>query len=441
MRKCSAGMDVIMKTYQSKSSQHYGIWGIVIIFVWTGILIWSASKHYYFSEILERRVLEMIVQKGVSNTVAFDYAKEEEEGIVLAKKILSQTSTLSYVIQNSDDLPAEQGQNIVKVVSYFSGNQSKGVFWSGAASQKVMETALFERSDGEIAKLAAKEEKESKKSENPYGDTESSRVKAEKETVEQVTPSITVFNNGSPDITASNRTDSSAKEERDHLGKLQSDSKEKLAANLKMIQKLKASNSRTYLLKKFYITDSSTSIDPKIFQIQNLLNMNLKIKKSSKPQILIIHTHGASESFADSRKGKEEDSIIGVGDCLAKVLSEKYGYQVLHDRTAYDKVNGKIDRNKAYNQAYNGLKQTLGKYPSIQTVIDLHRDGVGKKVKRTTIVDGKQTAQVMFFNGLSRSASGEIAYLHNDNLQGNLASGLFKGISLQYAYEAALYTN
>ena len=57
-------------------------------------------------------------------------------------------------------------------------------------------------------------------------------------------------------------------------------------------------------------------------------------------------------------------------------------------------------------------------------MIDLHRDGVGNKVKRTTVVDGKKTAQIMFFNGLSRNASGNIYYLQNKNLQGNLSFSL-----------------
>lgn len=139
---------------------------------------------------------------------------------------------------------------------------------------------------------------------------------------------------------------------------------------------------------------------------------------------MILHTHGASEAFVDSRKGKKEDSIIGVGTELARILSKKYGYQVLHDKTEYDKINGKIDRNKAYNNAYRGLQKTLKKYPSIDIVIDLHRDGVGNNVKRTTVLNGKRTAQAMFFNGLSRNASGDIAYLQNDNLQGNLAFSL-----------------
>ena len=52
---------------------------------------------------------------------------------------------------------------------------------------------------------------------------------------------------------------------------------------------------------------------------------------------------------------------------------------MIHDTTRYDIINGRIDRNRAYNNAANQVKRTLQKYPSVQVVIDLHRDGVGNK--------------------------------------------------------------
>lgn len=228
-------------------------------------------------------------------------------------------------------------------------------------------------------------------------------------------PIIEVFDNGSGDITKIN----TGSEEN------QNDQDEKAIRKNKItIAGLKKSYSRSLLLKKFYIMDSSTSIDNNVFQVKKLVNMDLRIQKSKEPQILIFHTHGASESFADSKAGKEEDSIIGVGTELAKQLSGKYGYQVIHDKTPYDRINGKIDRNKAYNNAYEGVSSILKKYPSIQVVIDLHRDGMGNRKKKVVTIDGKKTAQVMFFNGLSRNASGDIRYLKNNNLQGNLAFSL-----------------
>ena len=105
-------------------------------------------------------------------------------------------------------------------------------------------------------------------------------------------------------------------------------------------------------------------------------------------------------------------------------LEEKYGFTVLHDKTKYDQINGKMDRNKAYTKALDGVKEIMDQNKSIEVLIDLHRDAGSNNEKRITKIDGKTVAQFMIFNGLSRNRRGEIAYLHNDNLQDNLAFGL-----------------
>jgi stage II sporulation protein P len=84
--------------------------------------------------------------------------------------------------------------------------------------------------------------------------------------------------------------------------------------------------------------------------------------------------------------------------------------------------NGELDRNKAYTRAEPVIAGILSENPSIQIVIDLHRDGVGENVRLVKEIEGKPTAQVMFFNGLSYSAkNGEIDYLPNPYIQNNLA--------------------
>ena len=196
-----------------------------------------------------------------------------------------------------------------------------------------------------------------------------------------------------------------------------------MASALNKIKQLKESKSTDYLLKNFYIVDSTTSVDSSVFKVDNLLKKDMTLKKSSEPQILIYHTHGATEGFVNERTGTTV-SVIEIGKKLAEMLEKEYGYSVIHDETPYDKVNGSIDRNKAYNQSLEGMKNALEKYPSIQIMIDLHRDGVGSEDKRTTVIDGKRMAKFMLFNGLSRNKEGNIDYLYNPNLEGNLAFSL-----------------
>ena len=149
--------------------------------------------------------------------------------------------------------------------------------------------------------------------------------------------------------------------------------------------------------------------------------MDLTIEKdASVPQILIYHTH-SQEAFADSVEGDVDTTVVGVGSRLAEILEENYGYNVIHHTAVYDMVDGELDRNQAYDLAEADISKLLETYPQIQVVIDLHRDGVDGQ-KFVTEINGKPTAMVMFFNGLSRTAmNGPVTYLPNPYIEENLA--------------------
>lgn len=180
-----------------------------------------------------------------------------------------------------------------------------------------------------------------------------------------------------------------------------------------------------YLMSKFYTVVSSTTLYPEDIDANKLMAMDMKMQTASDmPQILIYHTHG-QEAFADSVSGDLSTTIIGVGDYLTKLLTEIYGYNVIHIKDSFDYVNGVLDRHKAYDYAYERVAQVLAENPSIEVVIDLHRDGVNDNLHLVTEVNGKQTAKIMFFNGISRLNSiGEIGYLYNPYREQNLAFSL-----------------
>lgn len=172
-----------------------------------------------------------------------------------------------------------------------------------------------------------------------------------------------------------------------------------------------------YLKENFYIVNATTKMTKQEFNVEYFLERDLSIEKKKEPQILIYHTHG-SEAFVDSRSGKTEDTVVGMGDILAEYLTEKHGYQVLHDATIFDKKDGKDNRNYAYSEALTYMEALLKKYPSIDVIIDLHRDA---GTKRVTTIQGKKVAKVMLFNGLCRNTQGVLSYLPNENLLDNLA--------------------
>ena len=177
----------------------------------------------------------------------------------------------------------------------------------------------------------------------------------------------------------------------------------------------------TWLRKNFYTIDPSTSISDSLLDSETLLGTDMKLTEAEGPEILIFHTH-SQECFVDSKEGDPNTSIVAVGDYLTELLETQYGFEVLHHTKEYDMIDGKLDRNEAYSLALPDLKEILEENPSIQVILDIHSDGVKKDQHLVTDVDGKSTAQIMFFNGLSYlNAVGDIDYLKNDNLQGNLA--------------------
>ena len=136
--------------------------------------------------------------------------------------------------------------------------------------------------------------------------------------------------------------------------------------------------------------------------------VTVELQDNEAPQILIVHTHGSEAYTMDgtdiyqesdaSRTTDENYNILRVGDEMQAVF-EGMGLNVVHDRTLYDypQYNG------AYTRSCAGIEAWLEQYPSIQIVLDVHRDALigedGTVYKAVTEVDGQKTAQVMMVLG------------------------------------------
>lgn len=189
-----------------------------------------------------------------------------------------------------------------------------------------------------------------------------------------------------------------------------------------------------FVMSSFYTVDKTTSITSEQLNAPELVQMDLRMQTGKEqPQILIYHSH-SQEEFIDSVSGDPSTTIVGVGAYLATLLRDTYGYNVIHVTDTFDIVDGKLDRNQAYTFAQERISQILEENPSVEVVIDLHRDGVPEGKRLVTNVNGKETAKIMFFNGLSRTnKNGEISYLPNPYIKENLA------FSLQMMLESRKY--
>lgn len=193
-------------------------------------------------------------------------------------------------------------------------------------------------------------------------------------------------------------------------------------------------NDFEYLVSNFYTVDSVTYINPSELNASELLGKDLRIDLSTGgSKILIYHTH-SQETFVDS-DNDPSTSIVGIGRYLTEILNNKYKIPTMHHEGVYDLINGKLDRSEAYEFAKPEVEQILAENPSIEVVIDLHRDGVADTTHLVTEINGKPTAQIMFFNGLSRTrVNGDLVGMANPYLQDNLAFSLQMKIATETKY-------
>lgn len=121
------------------------------------------------------------------------------------------------------------------------------------------------------------------------------------------------------------------------------------------------------------------------------------------PNVLIMHTH-TSEAYAESPNARATDNtknVVRVGEVIGERLREQ-GINVIHDTTRndYPAYNG------SYSKALAGIQTQLEKNPSIEVVLDVHRDyaeqtkdGETVQLKPVAEVNGEAVAQVMFVIG------------------------------------------
>lgn len=252
--------------------------------------------------------------------------------------------------------------------------------------------------------LLAENEKESQSQEEEWQEEESQEEDKQEETADSKEQMDKQKEKEETD-TQENKEQETVAEAAPESGKAVEISREKL-------------NDFDYLIQNFYQVDRTTTIDGSELNAQAMLAKDMKLKGGNENvQILIYHTH-SQEGYVDSAPGDPNSSVVAVGERLAQLLREQYGLNVLHHTGEYDVA----DRDNAYSYAGPALEQVLAENPSVEVVIDLHRDGVAEGTHLVSEVNGKQTAQIMFFNGLSRTtANGNIAYLANPNLADNLA--------------------
>lgn len=152
---------------------------------------------------------------------------------------------------------------------------------------------------------------------------------------------------------------------------------------------------------------NDTDIDTDYLYDQCTREPAVEISLDNGPLVLIMHTH-TTESYEDfakefydetdrSRTTDLEKSVAAVGAKIAEKLEEA-GIGVIHDTTVFDYPN----YSGAYDRSSERVEEILEEYPSIQIVIDVHRDAIesdGVRYAPVAEIEGKTAAQVMIICG------------------------------------------
>lgn len=145
------------------------------------------------------------------------------------------------------------------------------------------------------------------------------------------------------------------------------------------------------------------------------------------PKVLIVHTHATEgyqkqpgqtyEEYGAYRTLDDRYNMVSIGDEVARVL-EAGGVEVLHDRSYHDYPS----YNGSYGNARVSIEEYLRKYPTIEMVLDIHRDASdgadGKQLTTSAVVGGQKSSQLMVVVGTNASGN------YHPGWQDNLSAAL-----------------
>ena len=163
--------------------------------------------------------------------------------------------------------------------------------------------------------------------------------------------------------------------------------------------------------------------------VQELLKADVSASFTQEPLVLVLHTH-TSEGYLSNNvpylqgdlgeityTQDEERNMLAVGKAFIAGLNKK-GITAIHCTVMHDESG----LSGSYERAAESIRFFREHYPSIQYVVDLHRDAIltsnGEYIRAVTEVEGESVAQILPVVG-SNAGGWE-----HKNWEGNLSLAL-----------------
>ncbi len=122
-----------------------------------------------------------------------------------------------------------------------------------------------------------------------------------------------------------------------------------------------------------------------------------KISSSTKPSVLVYHTHTSESYLPVSGKDhlfNQKGDIVKVGEYLQRILEEKYDIKTIH----CDQIHDQYPFRESYLRSQETLVKYLKDHPSLEILLDVHRDAT-PGLKQTCNVKGIEAATMMMVVG------------------------------------------
>ena len=190
----------------------------------------------------------------------------------------------------------------------------------------------------------------------------------------------------------------------------------------------------SYKANGLSILQNETLYHPNLEEIKN--KQSITDQNSDGPLVLILHTHASEAylpphvSYLEGNIGQNiysndsERSVIAVGRVLCDTLNQN-GISAIQCTDQHGK-SGTLQN--SYQGTAACIARYLEKYPSIQYVIDLHRDGIlnnnGELVKTVTTHEGNAYGQIMAVVGTDGNGTEHPNWESNLSLAIRLNEGL-----------------
>lgn len=122
------------------------------------------------------------------------------------------------------------------------------------------------------------------------------------------------------------------------------------------------------------------------------------IKANGEPLVVIYNSHNGETYTPDAgvpRIDGTNGGVVQVAEVLAAALEKNHGIPAIRSEEIHDYPSYAL----SYANSLKTVEEILKKYPSVEIVIDVHRDYQPTRAQTTATVSGQEAAKIMFVVG------------------------------------------